>query len=140
MEGNAITLDSLRTPVLNYFNNHNDRKIVIGEKSLNISDNIQFKRKVYQKIASTPYVKLVDGNYTLTAKIKNSTGFQVLEMYATSGNEKISTKITEQHSAFTTIELKNILVKGGKVEIGFSAEGSAGANCQVDDVMLVENR
>jgi hypothetical protein len=43
-------------------------------------------------------------------------------------------------TAFTTIELKNILVKGGKVEIGFSAEGSAGANCQVDDVMLVENR
>lgn len=138
--GNEITLDSLKSPVLNYFNSQTDRKFVIGEKSLNISDNIQFKRKVYQIISSTPYVELADGNYTLSAKLKNSSGFQLLEMYAESGMKKFSTKIKEQNTAWTTIELKDIQVKGGKVEIGFLAEGLAEAQCQVDDVMLVKNR
>ncbi|HRZ98047.1 MAG TPA: hypothetical protein P5084_10855, partial [Paludibacter sp.] len=138
--GNEITLDSLKSPVLNYFNSQTDRKFVIGEKSLNISDNIQFKRRVYQTISSTPYVELADGNYTLSAKIKNGVGFQVLEMYAESGMKKFSTKIKEQNTAWTTIELKNIQVKGGKVEIGFWAEGLVESKCQLDDVMLVKKR
>ena len=46
------------------FNSESDRKIVIGEKSLNISDKINFKRKISQTITSSPYVKLKDGSYT----------------------------------------------------------------------------
>ncbi len=76
IEGNEIGLDSAKSPVLNYFNSESDRKVVIGEKSLNISDKIRFKRKVYQTITSTPYVTLPDGNYTLSVKLKNSSGFK----------------------------------------------------------------
>ena len=140
IEGNVISLDSLKSPVLNYFNSQIDRMIVIGEKSLNISDSIRFKRKVYQIISSTPFVELKNGNYTLSAKLKNGNGFQQLEMYAESGLKKFSTKIIDQNPSWTTIELKDIQVKGGKVEIGFWAVGLAEAQCQVDEVMLVKNR
>ena len=88
-EGNKISLDSNSSPVLNYFNSESDRKIVTGEKSLSISDKINFKRKVSQTITSSPYVKLKDGNYTLTAKVKNSSGFTKLEMYAVSNKKKL---------------------------------------------------
>ncbi|MEI7501997.1 MAG: family 43 glycosylhydrolase [Paludibacter sp.] len=139
IEGNKIGLDSAYSPVLNYFNSESDRKIVIGEKSLNISDKTSFKRKVYQIIASTPFVKLADGNYTLSAKVKNSSGFQRLEMFAESQEGKISFNIKELNSEWTPIELKNIKVKGGKIEIGFWADGAADAQCQIDDVSLVIN-
>src|SRR5690606_6533376 len=81
-EGNTIVIGSSDSPVLNYFNTRDDRKFVIGEKSLQISDKIDFKRKVYQIIESSPFVKLEDGRYTLTAKVRNSSGFNKLEMYA----------------------------------------------------------
>jgi hypothetical protein len=139
IKGNVIGLDSTTSPVLNYLNSESDRKFVIGEKSLNISDKTNFKRKVYQIIASTPYVKLPDGNYTLSAKVKNTSGFTRLEMYAESVNRKTSFKIKEQNSTWTTIELKNVKVKGGKIEIGFRVEGTAGAQCLVDDVLLARN-
>ena len=137
IKGNMIGLDSVTSPVLNYFNSESDRKNVIGEKSLNISDKVSFKRKVYQTITSTPYVKLPDGNYTLTAKVKNSSGFKRLEMYAESQGRKKSLKIKGENSTWTLFEQKNVQVKGGKVEIGFWASGAAGTQCQVDDVMLV---
>jgi len=140
IEGNKIGLDSINSPVLNYFNSESDRKLVIGEKSLNISDKVSFERKVYQTIASTPYVKLTDGSYTLSAKVKCSSGFQSLEIYAKSEGGKTFSKKMEQNSTWTPIELKNIKVKGGKVEIGFWSVGAAGAQCQVDDVSLVRNR
>lgn len=140
IEGNRVGLDSTSSPVLNYFNNESDRKVVIGEKSLNFSDKVNFNRKVSQIIESTPYVKLTDGNYTLSAKVKNSSGFKNLEMYAESAGTKTSFNITEQNSAWTPIELKNVAVKEGKVEIGFCANGAAGAQCQVDDLMLVRSR
>lgn len=138
-EGNEISLDSLSSPVLNYFNSESDRKTVIGEKSLNISDKIPFKRQVYQEIISTPYVELPNGNYTLSAKIKNSRGFKRLELYALSGGKKSSFEIKGQNQAWLPIELKNIRVKDGKVEIGIRAEGNAGAQCQIDDVTFIKN-
>lgn len=138
--GNEIGLDSLTSPVLNYFNSESDRKTVIGEKSLNITDKIPFKRQVYQEILSTPYVELASGNYSLSAKIKNSSGFQRLEMYAQSGGKKSSFEIKEPNLSWITIDLKNIRVKDGKIEIGFRVEGNGGAQCQIDDVTLVRIR
>jgi len=140
LEGNTIGLDSLHSPVLNYFNTESDRKVVIGEKSLKISDNVRFKRKVFQTISSSPYVKLEDGVYVLTAKIKNSTGFSNLEMYAESAGEKSKIVVKDANASWTTLEMKNIKIKGGNVKIGFSAEGASGALCQVDDVSLVKSR
>lgn len=139
LEGNAIGQDSLHSPVLNYFNTESDRKLVIGEKSLNISDKVPFKRKVFQTIASSPYVKLEDGVYVLTAKLKNSTGFSKLEIYAQNSGAKKTVKVKDANASWTTIEMKNIKIKGGKVEIGFLAEGASGAQCQVDDVSLVKS-
>jgi hypothetical protein len=139
IEGNKIGLDTVNSPVLNYYNTESDRKIVIGEKSLNISDKVNFKRKISQTISSSSYVKLEDGEYTLTAKVKNSNGFNNLEMYAVSNDNKFEYNIKKENTTWQTISITNVRVKAGKVEIGFLADGMANAFCQVDDVSLVKN-
>jgi hypothetical protein len=138
--GNKISLDSNSSPQLNYFNTATDRKEVIGEKSLNISDQVNFKRKVFQTIVSSPYVKLKDGNYTLTAKVKNSSGFAKLEMYAASNAKTCVYSIKEENTLWKIITIERVPVKGGKVEIGFVAEAAANAFCYVDDVTLVKTK
>ena len=140
IEGNKIALDTLNSPVLNYYNTENDRKIVVGEKSLNISDKVNFKRKISQNITSSPYVKLEDGTYTLTAQIKNSNGFKNLEMYALSNKKLFKYSIAKENKSWETISIKNVVVKSGKVEIGFLADGTPNAFCLVDDITLVKNR
>ena len=137
IEGNKTSQDSATSPVLNYFNSGSDRKFVIGEKSLSITDNIDFKRKVFQSLASTRYVKLQDGLYTLTAKVRNSQGFTKLEMYAMSNGKKLSYPIKKENISWQTISIQNISVKDGKIEIGVMAEGRANAFCYLDDVSLV---
>lgn len=140
IEGNKIGLDSINSPVINYFNIESDRKIVIGEKSLNISDKVNFKRKTFQTITSSPYVKLEDGSYTLTAKVKNTKGFTNLEMYALSNGKRLSYNLKGENSSWKTITINNISAKKGKIEIGFLADGTANASCQVDDVSLVKKQ
>jgi len=135
--GNPLTLDA-NSPPLNYDNTESERKIVTGEKSLNMSDKVDFKRKVSQTISSSPYVKLADGYYTLTAKVKNSAGFTKLEMYANSNGKVLNYTIKDENASWKTINLERIPVKGGKVEIGFTAEGAANAFCDVDDVVMVK--
>lgn len=139
VEGNKVSLDSNSSPVLNYFNTQIDRKTVIGEKSLQISDKVNFKRKVSQIITSSPYIKLEDGNYTLTAKVKNSSGFTKLEMYVECSGEMQSYSINEENTSWKIITIDRMPVKGGKVEIGFLAEGTANAFCFVDDVTFVKS-
>jgi hypothetical protein len=138
-KGNEIGFDSSISPVLNYFNTESDRKIVIGEKSLNISDKTSFKRKIFQTIASSADVKLEDGLYTLTAKVKNSNGFSNLEVYALSNGKTRKYSIKKENASWQTISITNIRVHAGKVEIGFLADGAANAFCQVDDVSLVKS-
>ncbi|MFD0990120.1 family 43 glycosylhydrolase [Mariniflexile jejuense] len=139
-QGNTIVVGDDESPVLNYFNTEEDRKQVVGEKSLNISDNINFKRKVYQVIESNQFVKLEDGLYKLSAKIKNTSGFTKLNMYAESVNKQTFLPIIEPNAQWTAIEINDIHVLNGKVEIGFMAEGIANASCQIDDVCLVKNK
>lgn len=136
IKGNKIKIGK-HSPVLNYFNTEEDRKIVVGEKSLNITDAINFKRKVSQTIESGPYVKLKDGKYHLTAKIKSTGTFQKLEMYAESGVDKKNKSITVHKNQWETIEIKTVSVVNGKVEIGFVAYADAGAHFWVDDVSFV---
>ncbi|MEO7978122.1 family 43 glycosylhydrolase [Flavobacterium sp.] len=137
-EGNKIGLDSVNSPVMNYFNTEADRKIVTGEKSLNISDKINFKRKIGQRIESSPYVKLENGVYVLKAKVKNTKGFKNLEMYALSNGKKVKYTIKDENALWITIQISNVAVRDGKIEIGFMAEGAANASCQVDDVTLIK--
>lgn len=137
-QGNTIVVGDDESPVLNYFNTEEDRKQVVGEKSLNMSDNIPFKRKVYQTIESSPFVALEDGIYKLTAKIKNTSGFDKLNMYAESGSKQTFLNIPENNTSWRLIEIESIQVLNGKVEIGFVANGNANAACQVDDVTFLK--
>lgn len=138
IEGNKISLDSNTSPVLNYFNTQYDRTKVIGEKSLQLTDNVDFIRSVKQNIASTPYVQLKDGYYRLTAHVKNSKGFNKLQMYAMSNNKTNVYTISGENSDWISISIDHVEVKGGMAEIGFIADGKAHAFCYVDDVMLVK--
>lgn len=138
-EGNVIVVGSDESPVLNYFNTEEDRKHVIGEKSLNIYDVIKFKRKIYQTIESSPYVKLEDGSYKLSAKIKNTNGFSELSMYAESGDQVKFLNVIEQNTLWTSIEIDDIYVSNGKVEIGFTVDGMANAECLIDDVTFFKS-
>ncbi|WP_462279252.1 family 43 glycosylhydrolase [Ferruginibacter sp.] len=140
IEGNKISQDSNSSPILNYFNTESDRKIVPGEKSLCISDKVNFKRKISQTIISSPYVKLEDGYYTLSAQLKNSSGFEQLEMYGMSNGKTNVYAVIEENTAWKTIRIERIAVKGGKIEIGFAATGTGNAFCYVDNVMLVKER
>jgi len=136
IKGTKVSLDR-GSPMLNHNNSTEGRKHVIGERSLNISDRVDFTRRVHQEIASSPYVELEDGVYTLTAKVKNSDGFQKLEMYAKSAGQEFSTPISGENSTWRTIRADRIQVSGNKVEIGFLANGKADSFCRVDDVTLV---
>jgi beta-xylosidase len=140
LQGNKISLDTATSPVLNHLNSEDERKVVIGEKSLNISDKIDFKRKVSQQISSSPFVKLEDGYYTLTAMIKNSNGFSKLEMYAESNGKMGKYAIKNENPSWINIRIEGVQIKSGKVEIGFLAEGSANAFCYVDDLSLVRTK
>jgi hypothetical protein len=138
IKGNAISFHTINSPYLNHNNSEIDRKVVIGEKSLALSDNVDFKREVSQKIVSSPFVKLQNGNYTLTAKIKNNDKFSQLEMYATSNGKIIKFSIIDENSIWKTIRIENIIIENQEVEIGFIADGLANAFCYVDDVSLVK--
>lgn len=45
LKGNKVSLDTSSSPVLNFANSEEDRKMVIGEKSLNINDKIPYERR-----------------------------------------------------------------------------------------------
>lgn len=137
IEGNAISNDTTSSPVLNHDNTNSERKIVIGEKSLMLHDKVPFKRKVFQVIESTPTVPLKDGIYTLTAKAKAGAGFNQLTMYATAAEKTVDTPITPTNDQWINIQISNVKVKNGKIEVGFYADGVAGATCLIDDVVLL---
>lgn len=139
VEGTKLSVSDSTSPSLNYFNTRQDRQAVIGEKSLQISDVVNFKRKIMQTVESGPYIELEDGYYTLTAKIKNSNGFPRLEMYAESDSHIAKKPISRSNETWTTIKIEKIPVRNGRVDIGFVAEGNAGAFCYVDDISLVKN-
>lgn len=136
IKGTPVSFES-GSPTLNFENTKEDREQVIGEHSLNMSDHVDFTRRVRQQIASTPYVPLEDGYYTLTAKVKNSGGFEKLEMYAKSGGKDYSTPVSGENATWKTIQADRIRVADSAVEIGFLADGKAGSFCRVDDVSFV---
>ncbi|WP_348797146.1 family 43 glycosylhydrolase [Flavobacterium adhaerens] len=139
IKGNKISTIDENSPVLNFFNTEADRSEVIGEKSLQISDKVNFERKIWQVITSSPYVDLKNGFYTLTAKIKNTAGFSDLTMFAKSNGKFFKLKITDVNSVWKTISISDVVVKNGSVEIGFLASGDANSFCVIDDVVLVKN-
>jgi Glycosyl hydrolases family 43 len=140
IKGNPISTTAETSPQLNYFNTGADRKEVIGEKSLNISDTTDFERSITQVVTSAPDIPLQDGLYTLTARVKNSAGFKTLTLFATSNGKEYKTDFKAENSAWHTITINNIKIRNGKAEIGFNANGAANATCQVDDITLVKQK
>lgn len=138
LKGTEISLDSL-SPVLNHANTQEDRQCVIGERSLNMSDRVDFTRKVHQVVYSSPYVTFENGTYILTAKIKNSGDFEKLEMYAQSGNKRFQTNVDKENEFWITISIEGVKVTTNEVEIGFFADGKAEAFCLVDDISLIKS-
>ena len=61
-------------------------------------------------------------------------------MNAVSNGHTFKNSITEINTSWQTISISNISVKGGKIEIGFLADGAANAFCDVDDVSLIKTR
>lgn len=138
VKGNAISFDTISSPYLNYNNSEADRKFVIGEKSLALTDKVDFQREVSQTIMSSPFVKLETGNYTLTAKVRNGSKFNKLEMFAKSNGKTFKLSIEGENATWKTIKIENIKIENGQVLIGFIADGSANAFCYIDDVSLVK--
>jgi len=140
IEGNVISLDSTTSPILNHANSKEERKVVIGERSLNMSDKGNFKRTVSQLISSSPYVKLEDGYYTLSAKVKVSAGISNVQMYAESGGKRRTQVHVGWGDDWMSVVLIKIPIKKGKAEIGFYVSGLADAFCYIDDVSLVREK
>ena len=88
IKGNKVTIGNPDSLTLNYFNTRDDRLHVVGEKSLNITDVVDFERRVSQQITAMPYVDLPDGTYSLTAKVCYGGDFDRLVMYAESGADE----------------------------------------------------
>lgn len=135
--GSIISNDS-GSIKLNHDNSLADRKIVIGEKSLMITDKVKFKRNINQLIESTTNVPLPNGTYTLSAVVKNDIHFNTLEMYAISNGKKYKTSFNKENTNWSTITINNVKIENGKVEIGFYADGNENATCYIDDVSLIK--
>lgn len=138
-KGNKVAVGSENSPQLNANNTAEDRQIVIGNKCLNISDKVPFTRQVYQKIASTPCVPIIDGTYTLKMKVKSSSQFSQLYVYAKSAGKTFKKDIHESDSKWHELTLEGIIVKKGGVEVGIMADAPAHAWCHIDDLELARN-
>lgn len=138
-KGNGVAVNDANSPVLNGKNTSTDRAIVMGNYCLNISDKVDFQRKVYQKIISTAHVPLPDGHYTLMAYAKTGSMFNELYMYATSGDKSFKTSITIADGQWHPYTINDVFIQGGIVEVGFYADGAADVWCHIDDVKLVMN-
>ena len=138
IKGTKVTFDNPDSLTLNYLNSQDDRRHVVGEKSLNITDVVDFERKVSQTITTMPYVDLPDGTYTMRARVRYGGRFDRLVMYAESGGKRETCNLNRgKQDNWRGMYIKKVEVVGGHVEVGFYAEGRAGAYCRVDDVELV---
>ena len=138
VSGTKVTIGNPDSLTLNYFNTRDDRRHVIGEKSLNITDTKDFERRVSQQITAMPYVDLPDGTYSLSATVCWGGDFDRLVMFAESGGEREARNLTRaKRGRWERLRIKELKVSGGRAVVGFHAKGKAGAYCRIDDVELV---
>ena len=139
LKGNAVSLENPHTPHLNYLNTREDRREVVGEKSLCMSDSLDFEREVSQEVLSTPFVELQDGTYLLSLKCRERGDWEKLSASVESGGKKSTLNLldlkTNDHWTKGSLKAK---VKGGKARIVFHAKGKAMAQCLIDDVEFVK--
>lgn len=136
-KGNNVVIGGADSPVLNARNTKDDRATVMGNFCMNIYDKTDFHRQVSQIIKSTTDVPLPDGSYTLSCHVKNNAAFKELYMYAKVGNDTMRIELPTAVGTWRKVELENVGITGGQVEVGFVADGAANAWCRIDDVSLV---
>lgn len=136
IKGNKLSTSRPNTPFLNYPNTEGDRQLVTGEKSLCISDSVDFVRTVTQTINSSPAVVLPDGVYELKFKAKTKGLFNQLKIFASSNNNQIEQPIITTGTDWKEINLANIRIEKGSVQISFYADGLPNSVCLIDDVAL----
>lgn len=136
-KGNKVVIGNENSPQLNANNSSADRATVVGNKCLNITDKVDFTRKVSQKITSSTHVPVTDGYYTLKAYVKSGSEFAQLYMYATSAGKTHKANVEYADSKWHEVQIDSIPVKKGNIEVGFYANGKAGDWCHWDDVSLV---
>ena len=136
-KGNKVVIGGADSPVLNARNSKDDRATVMGNFCLNLYDKTDFRRKVNQTIKSAADVPLPDGRYTLACYVKSGSAFNELTMYARVGNDTIQTALPSGSDKWQKVELSDIAIRNGEVEVGFLADAAAGAWCHIDDVSLV---
>lgn len=136
IKGNKLSTSRPNTPFLNYPNTEEDRQSVAGEKSLCISDSVDFVRTVTQTINSSPAVVLPDGVYELKFKAKTKGLFNQLKIFASSNNNQIEQPIITTGTDWKEINLANIRIEKGSVQISFYADGLPNSVCLIDDVAL----
>lgn len=116
----------------------NSGNAVTGKYGLALTDTVDFAGSISQEVKTTPYVELPDGEYDMTAYIKGSGDFKVLQMYAVSGSMTFACDITENGNDWKKVTLENIPVSGGAVEVGFLADGKAKTACYIDDITFIK--
>lgn len=137
VKGNKVVIGSADSPVLNDSNFSSDRATVIGNHCLNLTDKADFNRHVFQILKSTPRVPLHDGVYLMTAKYKRGDGFAILQMYAKSSGVVFSADMNHADNKWYDVTIDSVIVKDGRVELGFKAAGAANSWCHVDDVKFI---
>lgn len=132
--GNKIANFDPHSPQLNYFNTQEDRKVVVGEKALCITDTIPFIRNVYQWVKSRPNIPLEKGIYTVRAMVRTEG-----EIKATLciGGETLSIPNTCGKWQEVALEVE---VAGNKIPLIFHVDGKADSRLLVDDVEMKWNR
>ena len=138
LRGNPVAVGADTSPVLNAKNTPDDRAVVQGNHSLLITDRVPFRRRVTQQVASTPFVPLEPGIYTLKAMARSSGDFHQLYIYA-KGKKRRRTDITHHDDAWHEITVSGIQPQNGKIEIGIYADGEPNATCRMDDIQLYKS-
>lgn len=114
---------------------------VTGKFGLTLREDEEFSCRVFQRIVSTEYAVLPDGQYDLAAEVKVRGKFDLLKMYAKSGKWEKETDLTwNESNEWMHVILENVKVVDHRVEIGFEAAGQAGASCSIDDVTFVSSQ
>ncbi|MDO4737122.1 MAG: family 43 glycosylhydrolase [Bacteroidales bacterium] len=139
IKGNEVSLENPQTPHLNHNNTQEERQYVVGEKSLCISDSIEFEREVSQEIQSTPYVTLPDGEYRLSLMFRENALFNQLEVSISSedGTYRQNLRKKNSNDQWTKTEMP-VKIRGGKAVLKIKAKGKATAQCLIDDIQLVK--
>ena len=134
LKGRKVSVDDPGSPRLNHTNSREDRRRVVGEKSLCMSDSVAFTRRVSQVIESTPYIPLADGNYTLRTKVRGNGKFNRLEFSVESGGKLFTNRLEKLPKQWTEVVISHVEVSGERAVISFYADGQAEASCLIDDV------